>query len=71
MKVSTMRPAHGLGIDGGEMGARQQRAHDFGGLAGIDQIVDDQHARALAAAERDDRRRDVLEHLQFALGGVV
>src|ERR1700733_12185021 len=45
------RPAHGLGVDRGEMRARQQRANDLGGLAGVDEIVDDQHARTVALAQ--------------------
>src|SRR5581483_4113925 len=35
------RPAHGLGIDSGEMRRRQQIPYDARGLARIDQIVDD------------------------------
>ena len=43
-----------LGVDGGEMGVRQQRAHQPAGLAGVDEIVDDQQALASAAAELCD-----------------
>ena len=37
------RPAHGLRIDRGEMGVGQEVAHHLRRLAGIDEVVDDQH----------------------------
>src|SRR5262245_57368046 len=46
-------------------------AHHLGGLAGIDQVVDDQHALAAPAADADDAARHVLEHFELALGDVV
>ena len=45
-KVSTSGRAAGLGVDGGE-NALGSRSHDAGGAAGVDQIVDDQLARAV------------------------
>ena len=58
------RPAHRLGVDGGEMRLRQDVAHDLGGLAGVDQVVDDQHALPAPAAELDDRVGHALEHAE-------
>ena len=46
MKVSTILPALGLGIDGGEMGAGQQVSHHTCRRTGIDKVVDDQHILA-------------------------
>src|SRR3954452_11628787 len=43
------RAAEGLGVDGGEVGLGQQLADDAGGLAGVDQVVDDEPAGAVAA----------------------
>src|SRR5262245_7891666 len=63
--------AHGLGVDGREMRLGQHLAHYRGGLAGIDEIIDDQHALAAPAADADDAARHVLEHLEFALRDVV
>src|SRR5215831_21220935 len=65
------RPAHRLGIDRGEMGARQYPTHNFRGLAGIDQVVDDENARAPATAARDHAGGDVFENLQISLAGVI
>src|SRR5262249_36051281 len=65
------RPAHRLGIDGGEMRLRQNLAHHFCGLAGVDQVVDDQHALPAAAAEADDVVGDRLENAHLALLGVI
>ncbi len=57
MKVSTIGRPMRLGVDGGEMRLRQNVAHELGGLAGVDQIVDDQHALAAPATDRDDIAR--------------
>src|ERR1700704_5547316 len=65
------RPAHRLCIDGREMRLRQELAYDLGGLAGVDEIIDDQHALAPTAADADDVARNVLEHLELALAGVI
>ena len=40
-----------LGVDRRKMGIRQHAAHQPGGLAGIDEVIDDQKALAGAAAE--------------------
>jgi hypothetical protein len=42
------RPAERFGVDGGEMGLGQHFPHDFSGRAGVDEVVDDQHSRAVA-----------------------
>src|SRR5262245_38604797 len=49
----------------------QHLAHYRGGLAGIDEVIDDQHALAAPAADADDTARHVLEHLELALRDVV
>src|SRR2546422_2061061 len=61
------RPAHRLGIDGGEMRLRQQAAHDARRAAGVDEIVDDHDAAALAAGKRDDALGWWFEHFELAL----
>src|SRR4051812_17077044 len=48
------RPAHRLGIDRCEVRAREKLAHHLGGLSGVDQIVDNQHALALRADRGGD-----------------
>ena len=53
------------------MGFRQQVAHHLGGLAGVDEIIDDQHALAAPAADADDALGHVLEHVELALRDVV
>jgi hypothetical protein len=63
MKVSTIGSALGLGIDGGEMRLGVERAHQFQRLAGVDQVVDDQHALAIA----HDLGLRGLEHVGFGL----
>src|SRR5215470_19431215 len=65
------RAAHRLGIDGREVRLRQQIAHYLGGLAGVDEVVDDQHALAVAAADARDLVRDALDQLEVALGLVA
>ena len=52
------------------MRGRQQVAHHARGLAGVDQVVDDQHALALLAHRRHFGR-DAFEHLELALVLVV
>ena len=61
MKVSTMRPAHRLGVDGREMRLGQEVAHHLGGLAGVDEVIDDQHALAVAAADANNVGGDALD----------
>src|ERR1044071_2882098 len=61
------RAALRLRIDCGEMRAGQKLARDLCGLAGIDQVVDDQHT---LAAQFDDVGRDRLDQPQLALPGV-
>src|SRR5579871_6357813 len=65
------RPSLRLGVDGGEMRVRNQLAHQPPGLAGIDEVIDDQESLAGALAELGDIRRDALEHFQVALLGVI
>src|SRR5271170_6578362 len=60
---------HGLGVNGGKMRARHDFAHHFGGLAGVDEVVDQKNPGPLPAAKRDDPRRYALEHRQVALIG--
>ena len=60
MKVSDQRLALGFGIAGGEMRLREQVAHQLQRLAGIDQIIDDQHAFAAVLQKRGLRRFDDL-----------
>ncbi|MCY1307596.1 hypothetical protein D9M70_575300 [compost metagenome] len=47
---------------------RQHRAHFGSGLAGIGQVIDDQHA---FAAVLDDLRCDTLQHLHLTLRVIV
>src|SRR5215467_9332675 len=49
----------------------QEVAHHTRRLASVDEVVDDEHAVAAAAAFLHDLRGDALEHLQLALAGVV
>src|SRR5258708_37759331 len=49
----------------------QQLAHPLCGSAGIDEIIDDQHALAAPAADADDAACHVLEHVDLALRDVV
>src|SRR5882757_8605073 len=56
------RPALRLGIDRGEMRIGEQLAHQLAGLAGIDEVVDDQKPLAGAAAELGGLLRNTLEH---------
>jgi hypothetical protein len=49
------------------MCVRQQAAHELSGLAGIDEIVDDQKPLASAATEFGRFLRNPLQHLQVAL----
>src|ERR1700756_4098560 len=65
------RAALGLGIDSCEMRVGQHLAHQLAGLAGIDEVVDDQKALAGAAAELGGLLRNALEHFQVALLVVV
>jgi hypothetical protein len=65
------RHALRLGVDRREVGIGEQVAHDLGVLAGVGQVADVEHARPPAVADRLDRRRDVLEHDELALGLVV
>src|SRR3954452_18931468 len=48
------RAAEGLGVDGGKVGLGQHLADDAAGLAGVDQVVDDEPAGTVAA----DRLKD-------------
>src|SRR5689334_15354908 len=48
------RAAEGLGVDGGEVGLGQHLADDAAGLAGVDQVVDDQPAGTVAADRLED-----------------
>ena len=52
-------PARRLGVDRGEMGLGQHFAHQLGGPAGVDQVVDDQRIGAVAG--------HALEHRDFTL----
>src|SRR5215469_7161446 len=63
--------AHGLGVNRREMRLGQQLAHHLCGSAGIDEIIDDQHALAAPAPDADDVACHVLEHVEFALRDVV
>src|SRR5215469_16347258 len=63
--------AHGLGVDRREMRLGQHLAHHLCGSAGIDEIIDDQHAFAAPAADADDVACDVLEHVELTLRDVV
>src|SRR6185437_7164339 len=65
------RPSLRLGIDGGEMRIGQHRAYQPPGLAGIDEIVDDEKTLAGAVAELRGLLRNALQHLQVTLLGVV
>ena len=60
MKVSTSGLALRLGVDGGEMRVRHHRAHQPAGLAGVDEVVDDQKPLAGAAAELRDVSAEML-----------
>jgi hypothetical protein len=53
------------------MRLRQDLSHHLRGLAGVDEIVDDQHALAAAAPDLDDGARHILEHLELALEDMV
>src|SRR3546814_14780269 len=48
------RAAGGLGVDRREMRPGQHLAHDSGGGAGVDQVVDDQPAVAVAGGPLED-----------------
>ncbi len=65
------RAAHRLGVDGREMRRRHQIAHHAGGLAGVDEIVDDQDALAGAAADLENVRRHCFQDLDRALVLVI
>src|SRR6202163_2510371 len=65
------RPALRLGVDRRKMRIRHHRAHQPAGLAGVDEIVDDQKSLAGAAAEFCHFGRNALESLQLALPGMV
>jgi hypothetical protein len=52
------------------MRLRQDVAHDLRGLAGVDEVVDDEHA-APVPSRRALHRRDVLQHAELALVLVV
>ena len=45
--TGSTRAGRGFCVDGGEMRLRQHLAHHLGGGAGVDEVVDDQDARAL------------------------
>jgi hypothetical protein len=62
--------SHRLCIHSGEMRVRQQVAHDARGLAGIDQVVDDQHALSLRVQPRH-LGRDAFDHRNVALVVVI
>lgn len=62
--------ALGLGVDGGEVGAGEHFADGAGGVAGIDEVVDDQDIAALLG-EVEDRLADFLENLDAGLVLVV
>src|SRR5207247_10073653 len=53
-------PALRLGVDGGKMRVRHHVAHQPSGLAGIDEVVDDQEPVAGPAAERCGIGRNAL-----------
>ena len=53
------------------MRIRQHLAHQPSGLAGIDEVIDDQESLAGAAAEPGGVGRDAFQDLQIALLGVV
>ena len=71
MNVSTSGRALRLGVNGREMGVRHHLAHQPAGLAGVDEVIDDQQALAGAAAEFCHFGRNALQNLQIALLGVV
>src|SRR5580765_8705489 len=53
------RSPRGLGVERGEIGFRQELAHGLGGAPGVDQVVDQQVALAVAG--------DALENAHAAL----
>src|SRR6266702_6742674 len=61
------RTALRLGVDGGEMRIGQHLAHQLAGLAGVDEVVDDEQPLAGAAAELHRRVGNALEDLELAL----
>src|SRR6267154_3516895 len=61
------RPPHRFGINRCEMRVRNHLAHQPPGLAGVDEIIDDQQSLASAAAEFRGVSRNALENLQVAL----
>src|SRR5512138_1613884 len=63
------RPARGLGVERGEIGLRQELAHGLGGAPGVDEVVDQQIALAVAAHALEDL--DVALHLRRAPGGAA
>src|SRR3974377_1678467 len=52
--AAAKRAPHRLGVDRGEMGFGQQIAHDPRGLAGVDEVIDDQQVLAARGAELCD-----------------
>src|SRR6202140_3246432 len=64
------RPSLRLGVDGCEMRVRHHVAHQPPGLAGVDEIIDDQESLAGAAAEFRRIGGYALQNLQVALPGV-
>src|SRR4029079_7633771 len=63
-------PAHGLRIDRGEMRLRQHVAHNARRFAGVDEVVDDEHALPLRLQVLH-LGRDALEDLDLPLIVVV
>src|SRR5262249_11223023 len=56
------RAPHRLGVDRGKMRIWQQVAYHTRGLAGVDQVVDDEYALATAAASLDKIGCNALDH---------
>src|SRR5262249_37664055 len=59
------RPPLRLGIDGGKMRLRHHLTHQRAGLAGVDEVVDDEESLAGTAADLRGLLRNALEHLQI------
>src|ERR1700694_5315245 len=70
-KSVDQRPSHRLRIHRCEMRVGDHLTHQPPGLAGVDEVVDDQESLAGAAAELGGVGGNALEHLEVALLGVV